>query len=218
MKSNVNSKDYWDRRFGTGDWASKGGFSQTRYFAEAQIPLLGVSSEFEGTLCDFGCGAGDAFPVYRGAFPRAKLKGVDFSAEAIRLCTERYRELGEFYCGTVEDVPHSDVIICSNVIEHIDDDVDVVKRLLERCRKLYVVVPYKEQPLSLEHLRQYDEDSFAIFNLIRRVVYLSKGWSNYGKDLWVGVYLKNIARAALGRPLQRQRRQILFEFNGSISK
>lgn len=214
MKRNINVTDYWNDRFGTGDWANKGGFSQTRHFAEAQISLLNLPSHFGATLCDFGCGAGDAFPVYRAAFPKAKLIGVDFSAEAIRLCKERYGELAPFYCGTVEDVPKVEVVIASNVIEHFEDDMYAVRRLLEVCKSLYVVVPYKEQPLSSEHLRQYHEDSFSMLKPIRHVVFLSRGWSQYDSDLWINVYLRNVARAALGRPLVFRGRQILFEFTG----
>ncbi len=209
----INSKSYWDKRFGSGDWEAKGGFSQTRLFAESQIIHLNIEKEFSGTICDFGCGAGDAFPVYRYQYPNAKLIGVDFSEDAIRLCVERYGDIANFYCAEAKDIPPSDVIICSNVLEHIVDYTAVMRNLIARCKLLYVIVPYRESPLCSEHVRHYDEKSFSEFRPRSKTVFLSKGWSQYGINLWYGVYFKNILRAAVGRPLVRQGKQIIFEFS-----
>lgn len=211
---NINTLDYWDGRFGSGDWEINRGFFQTRAFAESQVSHLSLPKNFSGSLCDFGCGAGDAFPVYRATYPFAKLIGVDFSGEAIRLCREKYSTIAEFIQGDIISVPFSDIIITSNVLEHLDSDKEVVNELLERCKKLFVIVPYNERNFGGEHLRFYDENSFADLFPVRKVVFLSKGWSLYGIDLWYQVYLKNIARFILGRPLLVQKKQILFEFQG----
>ena len=119
----VNSEEYWNFRFGSGDWSAKAGFSQTEGFASSQVGRFGLGRDFRGSLCDFGCGAGDSFPIYRAAFPEAKLFGVDFSKEAIALCKSRFEALATFACGGIDAVPHCDVIVCSNVLEHLDDDV-----------------------------------------------------------------------------------------------
>src|SRR4051812_13831088 len=138
--NNPNTIDYWDKRFKTGDWQDKGGFSQTHCFAVAQLPHLGLDVSFSGAICDFGCGAGDSFPVYRRAFPGASLFGVDFSDAAIDICRARYSAIATFRTGGVEAVPDSDVIICSNVLEHVDDDEAIVSALKAHCSKLFVVV------------------------------------------------------------------------------
>jgi len=211
---NINTKAYWDARFSSGDWASNGGFVQTRWFAEAQIRHLQISRNFSGTLCDFGCGAGDAFPVYRKAFPGARLLGVDVSDGAIALCKERYGNIADFRRGGADMIPEVDIIICSNVIEHVDDDVGLVEELIARCARLYMIVPYKESPLIAEHVHSYDETSFASLSPSQATTFLSKGWSEYGRSLWLRFYLGNVVRAVLGRPLRPRRRQILFEFRG----
>lgn len=215
-EKNINTLGYWNTRFGTGDWASKGGYSQTHLFAKAQLPLLHIPSDFTGTICDFGCGAGDAFPVYHQAWPQAKLLGIDFSSEAIKLCTERYRKVAEFVCGDISTIPKVDIIVCSNVLEHLDDDKGVVVQLLKRCKKLYIIVPYKEAPLSSEHIRFYDMDSFATYAPQQKLVFLSRGWSFFGLNLYWNIYLKNIARLLLGIKFCYQRKQILFEFRGCV--
>ena len=210
----VNSMTYWDGRFGSGDWQIKGGFSQTRAFAESQVTILDIESSFSGTLCDFGCGAGDAFPTYRQAFPAARLVGVDFSLEAIALCQNRYSDIAEFFCGTTDAVPKCDIIICSNVLEHVDDDEAVVSSLLKRCRKLFAIVPYREAPLSLEHLRQYSERSFHNLQPAEVCIFKSKGWGLSGFSAIWQIYIKNIFRFMVCRPTISNGRQIMFVFNG----
>lgn len=217
MKKNINTIDYWDRRFSTGDWASKGGYSQTKMFAEAQLPFLRIPLDYTGSICDFGCGAGDAFPVYRRAWPQATLYGVDFSAAAIKLCEERYGHLANFLRGDIGAVPEVDIIICSNVLEHLDDDIVVVQQLLKKCNKLYVTVPYKEQPLCSEHIRSYDETSFSNFAVARKVIFKSRGWSEFGLRSVAGFYIDNIRRFLKNQPLRRRKLQILFEINGILS-
>lgn len=215
-EKNINTIDYWNTRFGSGDWANKGGYSQTQLFAEAQMPFLHIPADFTGSICDFGCGAGDSFPVYHRAWPKAKLLGIDFSASAIKLCEERYGKVAEFVCGDISSLAKVDVIICSNVLEHLDNDTSVVEKLLKQCKTLYVIVPYKEHPLSDEHIRSYDKNSFATFPVQRKVIFLSRGWSFLGLQLYWDIYLKNIARFLLGRNLCYQRRQILFEFSNCV--
>lgn len=213
-RENVNSAEYWNHRFGTGDWARLGGFHQSRWFAEAQVRHYGMDKAFAGTLCDFGCGAGDAFPVYRREFPSARLVGVDFAADGIDLAKQRYGELAEFICGDITRVPVVDVIVCSNVIEHIEDDVALARQLLERCARLLVVVPYRERDLISEHLRSYDEHSFDALSPLRHKIFTTKGWSEYGLELYWDIYAKNLPRALLRRSLRERKRQILFEFRG----
>ena len=207
----INSVDYWNARFGSGDWASKGGCTQTQLFAEAQLPYLPIVPSFAGSICDFGCGAGDAFSVYRKAWPHAKLLGVDFSAEAIQLCAERYGQIAEFVCGDINAVPEVDIIICSNVLEHLEDDKSVVSRLLGKCKTLYVVVPYREHSLSSEHVRNYDENYFSEFTVVRKVIFKSRGWTEFGVRSIARIYLKNIFQYLMGQPIRRRRMQILFE-------
>ena len=215
-RRNINSLDYWNRRFVTGDWARLDGHQQTRSFAEAQVPLYGLPRDFAGSLCDFGCGAGDAFPVYKAAFPRASLTGIDFSAGAIELARERHGSIAAFVCGDIRAVPRFDVIVCSNVLEHIEDDLGLARQLRERCGTLLLVVPYREQNLIDEHLRAYDEHSFDALNPVRHDVFCARGWSEFGLDLYWHIHAKNIARAVVRRRLRRRKQQVIFEF-GQLS-
>lgn len=210
--NNINTRAYWNKRFDSGDWENNGGRNQTQQFAISQVPFLDIPKIQTGTILDFGCGLGDAFPIYRKTFPYAKLIGVDISEKAINKCKEKYGQLGEFIFGDVTVVPSVDIIISSNVFEHLDDDKKIANHLLSKCKKLYIIVPYKEQePLSQEHIRSYDENYFDEFNVESYSVFSCLGWSETGfRDLFYSIYLKNILKFILGINKRRQRKQIIF--------
>lgn len=209
---NINTREYWEGRFSSGDWENASGRTQTRDFAEALVPRLGLDETFQGTLLDFGCGLGDAFPVYRQHFPQAKLLGMDLSAHAVRKCRQRYGDVAQFMQGDVAQAPEADIVVTSNVLEHLDDDISVARMLLARCRQLFIVVPYREWPRDKEHVRSYDDFSFSALKPIRRTVFASRSWSEFGWRLWRKIYLKNLLRTLAGRSRRRRRLQVMYEF------
>lgn len=216
MAENVNSQAYWDHRFASGDWEKKNGRWQTQSFARGQLPHLKLPRDFAGTILDFGCGLGDAIPVYREYFPKARLMGMDISSQAVELCREKHGRAAVFLQGKAEDVPAGiDVILASNVLEHLDDDLAVAQTLREKCAELYIVVPYREAPLFGEHVNSYDENHFSALGPCERTIFPCRGWSAYGRERWVQIHFKNIFRFLLGRPLRRRNLQILFHFKGS---
>lgn len=213
--NNINTKSYWDKRFKSGDWEAKSGRNQTKQFAVTQIKHFELNREFKGTILDFGCGMGDAFPIYRKAYPNAELIGLDFSNEAIKRCHETYSHLGKFICGDYSVVPSVDIIIASNVFEHLTNDLEIAKELLKRCKCLFVIVPYKEEkhynPFH-EHINSYDEESFnQLTNSCSWKIFKSKGWGEGGLKLYYSIYLKNMARLLLGRKTQKVGKQIMYK-------
>lgn len=219
MSANINTREYWDARFASGDWEKKQGRSQTAGFARAQIARFGISPDFSGTLLDFGCGLGDSFPVYRRQYPKARLIGVEISAAAVASCTAKYGGLAEFIAGDHRAVPEADVIVSSNVFEHLTDDLAIARTLLSRCRDLYITVPYREAlPLLHEHVNQYDESHFAALGPSTTQVFPCEGWSEYGWPLWYSIRLKNLGRLLMGRPLRHRNLQIMFRLRGTLAR
>jgi SAM-dependent methyltransferase len=210
---NINTKAYWDKRFSSGDWENKNGRKQTKDFALAQIRNFDLPNKFSGTILDFGCGMGDSFPIYKNAYPNAKLIGIDISISAIKKCKEMYGSLGSFISGSHEDVPMVDVIISSNVFEHLTDDLEIAKKLIEKCNKLFIIVPYKENILpGNEHVNTYDEFYFKKIGTYDYEIFVSKGWGEHGLTLLYEIYLKNILRLLFGKPLLKRSKQIMFKF------
>ena len=216
MIDNPNTRNYWEQRFSTGDWESKGGRGQTESFARGQIPYLKIGANFDGTLLDFGCGFGDAMPVYKEQYPKAKLIGMDISHSAIEMCRTKYGSIASFIHGDYASVPEVDIVIASNVFEHLTDDRQIAKSLLSKCKSLYVIVPYKECPLFPEHVNTYDENYFSGLGKYDCRVFPCAGWSQYGlRGLWYQVHFRNLFRLLLQKPLCRRNKQNLFHFDAS---
>lgn len=213
--ANINTKSYWDSRFSSGDWEQKDGRSQTIDFALSQISKFDIPKTFSGTILDFGCGLGDALQIYRKAWPESKLLGFDISIEAIKKCQQKYGKLGKFINGSSKDVPKVDIIIASNVFEHLTGYIAIAEELLTKCNTLYIIVPYKEiihlNP-DHEHVNSFTENSFnEISKNISFKIYKSRGWGEDGMNLYINVYLKNIIRIVFGRELRYKASQIMFK-------
>ena len=216
MQNNINTQEYWEQRFSSGDWEANRGRWQTASFARGHLPYLGIPRNFAGVMLDFGCGLGDAMPIYRESFPKARLMGVDISPRAIELCQQKYGNMATFMQGDFRVVPPVDIIIASNVLEHLSQDRAVVRTLLSRCKDLYIIVPYKEWPLYPEHVNTYDENYFPGLSDYEWKVFPCEGWSSYGRHLWYEIRIKNIVRYLLGRQLLRRAMQIMFHFRGLL--
>ncbi len=212
---NINTKSYWDNRF-KGDWEAKSGRSQTASFAKSQIPHLDIESEFDGTILDFGCGLGDAMPVYRGFYPKAKLLGVDISSVGIEKCRKTYGHLAEFLIGTEKEVPNVDIVIASNVFEHLTNDKEVAKEILRKAGRLYIIVPYMEEPLMDEHVNSYDEFYFSGLNVLWFKVFHAEGWTESGFRLFK-LRVRNLIRLLTGQAMRPRSSQIMFCLAGAVA-
>lgn len=210
---NINTREYWDERFSSKDWTRKGGNTQSYNHASKFLTALEIPNEFRGRICDFGCAEGDAFPLYRKYWRHAELIGVDFSAEAVKRARKKYGSIATFECGDHTDVKPCDVIICAHTIEHMENDLEVVQHLRHKSKQLFIIVPYKENPIGKEHLRTYDEESFSDLRPCRYQI-LDAGWQYAGLRLLYEVYLKNLARPLFGKKMVKCPKQIIFEFGG----
>ena len=161
---NINTKEYWETRFKTGNW-NNNGQRQTREYALANIKNLNLSSDFSGSILDFGCAQGDAIPIYIESFPKAKISGIDISESAIATCKRRFGNIAEFDSGDFSIISPKDVIIASHIMEHLTNDKNIVRDLLSKCKNLFVFVPFKENPLYHEHVNYYDEYYYEEFNI-----------------------------------------------------
>lgn len=217
MSMNINTKEYWEHRFSSNDWERNNGRWQTENFAKGQIMHLKISSNFSGSLLDFGCGLGDAIPIYKQAYPCARLIGIDISQSAIDQSRDKYGDIAEFMQGDHNNVPDVDIIIASNVFEHLSNDRDIAKHLLNKCTSLFIIVPYRELRLCSEHINSYDKHYFSGLGEHKCTIFPCVGWTEYGLHrLWYNIYFKNIFRPLLGKKPASRNMQIMFSFKNSF--
>jgi hypothetical protein len=127
-----------------GHWESNGGRGQTAGFAKCFVKNVTIPLD-DFSLLDVGCALGDASPVFKSAYPKARLFGCDVSEVAIERCKTDYGHIADFFKSGLEELSGSwDVIYCSNVLEHFREYMQAASWLVSKCRIAYIVTPYFE--------------------------------------------------------------------------
>ena len=101
------------------------------------------------SLLDAGCGEGFVVDYLSRRNPDLKLTGIDVSEEAIEYAKTHFGERARFRPGSVYKLPFSDksfdTVLCSEVLEHLDDPNRAVAELKRVARK-YVVITVPHEP------------------------------------------------------------------------
>jgi SAM-dependent methyltransferase len=127
-----------------------------RYIKKLIRPL-----QFRSVL-DVGCGQGSLLEELIGEFPGIEPHGVDLSPAGLEIARRRVPN-GEF---ATLDLTHGttgrtyDLLICSEVLEHIEDDVTAMKNLRSMCAGYLVVTTVQGrmrrfEPEAVGHVRNY---------------------------------------------------------------
>lgn len=166
MNDDINSKDYWERRFQS-DWNDKGGPSQSRFFARIALTNLpdwfthGIRID-RPTICDWGCAEGSGTSELAAGLS-VPVTGVDFSEEAIASASATYGHL-EFLCRNVlsESMPVYDIVFSSNTLEHFQNPWEVFDKLSEFARlHIVMLLPFEEYRRISEHFHTFDAKDMA---------------------------------------------------------
>jgi SAM-dependent methyltransferase len=118
------------------------------------------SLEFE-TVLDVGCGQGSLLAELFSKFPHIKAYGVDISPVAVGLAGKRVPQ-GEFRVLDITNcrlAKKFDLVICSEVLEHIPDDLRALANLAQMTEKYLVVSTVQGRMRRFEtmvgHVRNY---------------------------------------------------------------
>ena len=118
------------------------------------------------TVLDVGCGKGEL--AYDLAVRcRARVTGVDRNPAALRFAEARFRAPDlSFVESDIYDwePPHTfDVVVLSNVLEHLSDRVGLLRRLVDACtpKRVLIRVPSVERDWTVPLRRQLDMAYFS---------------------------------------------------------
>lgn len=152
----VTSREYWNRRFDSGDWETNQGAQQTRYFYSLLVTLLPdwlkdrIRSE-NLSITDFGCAEGQGIPILNAELG-GHITGVDISDIAIETAKAIYEQF-HFEIGDVwQYSQETDVAVLSNIAEHFPDPYELLRKISKIVKKyIIVMVPLEENNLMAEH-------------------------------------------------------------------
>lgn len=120
------------------------------------------------SILDVGCGEGFTLEELRLKGIGKKLEGVDFLPRAIELGQKEHPKL-DLKVGDIFDLKYPDnsfdVVVCSEVLEHIPDPEKGLRELV-RVSKGYCVLSVPNEPF------------FMLGNFLR-----GKNWSRLGNDI-----------------------------------
>lgn len=154
--------------------------SRNDFTYQVAIKLIHKYNFYNKKILDIGCGTGtlDFYIAQNGGF----VNGIDVSNKAIDIASKSAKSMN--LSSNVNflkvDFPKFfpkekfDMIICTEILEHIDDDFGAVKKIKKMLRKKGVVIatsPSSNSPLykmglldkfdsSAGHLRRYTKDSY----------------------------------------------------------
>jgi 2-polyprenyl-3-methyl-5-hydroxy-6-metoxy-1,4-benzoquinol methylase len=190
---NINTPEYWDKVY------------QHEYENKADGHRLdterfdSILEEVEDgkTILDYGCGLGIFLQYAKFKKPNLNVYGMDFSPYALSVTKKRVpdaRLVLDF-----KNLPHDlgqgdyfDYIVCQHVLEHVDDDMALIKKFQKYLTKdgtLILVLPINDDPWH-EHIRIYKQedveammDELGVFYKIEHRVIANKIKKISGKPM-----------------------------------
>lgn len=119
-------------------------------------------------IIDVGCGSGELLAQINKFYPAKNLFGFDISSKAIKLAKKNFPKLN-FFQGNLIKIPKKfegkfKTIICSEVLEHLENDLAAIKnleRLSQKNSLVFVSVPsltahWSQLDKSVGHFRRYE--------------------------------------------------------------
>lgn len=145
----------------------------THYFTKERLAFYTqVRQQLEqlelrpANVLDVGCGSGHLLAGLKDLYPAAGMTGVDFSAESIKLARQLHPAL-TFDVLSIFELDRLgrefDLVLCTEVIEHLEEADMAVESLLSRCRTggtLVITVPHGRRDTFAGHFNFWTPESF----------------------------------------------------------
>lgn len=148
-KSAAFYDEYYKRRGVEVNWALKGVMAYV---------LDELKKQKVKSVLDIGCGAGAM--LERCEKSNIASSGFDFSHEAIKIC-RKFRGLSNVWVGNATNaenfIVNYDAYLCLEVLEHIENDIGVIKCLRSQSLFIFAVPSWASKGSS--HVRCFGNDN-----------------------------------------------------------
>lgn len=166
--SEVNTKEYWNKRFEEGDWEKYDGDIQSRFFAELACKMFPLFLQMDlqknnWTVQDIGCAEGGGTAYLAKHFPACRFVGMDFSDAAIAKASQHYPQCRFEVADVYQELPKADVIFSSNMLEHLKDVHSVFSKLCNLSTKYTILLlPFEDESDIDEHINRFEDSFFPL--------------------------------------------------------
>lgn len=164
MEQNLASNVEFYDQIWLNDWQDMERLNPTARHLQRMIIKLVSRCGPISSLADIGCGMGVNTKSLAEAFPNVEITGTDLSPNILKIA--------EAYVGASPRIDYAsldlgkaaldrqfDLVLCNQVLEHIEDDVTAIKHLDQMCKKyLLITVPggrYNSTSELNGHFRHY---------------------------------------------------------------
>ena len=176
------------------------------YHRKRLIREIIKNNSLKGKILDVGCGDGTFLSLFQES--TNQLYGCDISEKAIEFAKLRFGDIATFTTGDITDISslkgEFDVIICTEVLEHIEDDELALKTLYHKLKEgghLIISTPHMKKYWTQDdeadgHVRRYEKEELE--NKIAKTGFIiCESWT------W-GYPLFHLYHKVILRPIQRQ--------------
>jgi len=160
------SDAYIDYNAAWAQWDDMIKYSPAPFHRRRLIMRLMQDISFESAI-DVGCGNGELLLTIEKRYPHARLLGIDVSTHIIASNRRQFPRMS-FYCvdiGVERLSEQSDLVVCSEVLEHIADARQAMLHLRQMCKRyLILTVPCgKVFPIdrAVGHFRHFSAQQMA---------------------------------------------------------
>ena len=175
--------NYYDKYHSTNPivkWMMKG-------FKDAISELLDIAGKEFCQICETGCGEGEITSFIKDMYQNAEIDAFDISEKVIAEASEKIHGIN-FYTGNIytmevrkpgEAEKHIlnkgryDLVICSEVLEHLEDPEQALKNIKELCNENGFILLSVPRNLSGEYATWQEEST-------GRILEIHRGISNIG--------------------------------------
>lgn len=166
---------------------------QSFYYPMFRKVVDEVRARHPSSVLEVGCGSGGLADLLTRRRD-VTYRGFDFSPVAVRNASQRYPDIGDFFVGDALDstsYAHTyDLIVCTEVLEHITRDLDVVS-MWRPGADCVCSVPNFDYPTHVRHFRDEDEVmrryspliDITSISRVAKPVLVGKTWRQYFRQL-----------------------------------
>jgi len=132
----------------------KCGFEKSEYY-NVWFELIGfLPPDKSISITDVGCGTGQLLQMLEH-YNYCNLMGFDFSDIALKEAIEK-TQFASIYYGNIHNTRViSDVIICTEVLEHIENDCEVLEKF--EAKQIIITVPEFNDPAHVRYFESVED-------------------------------------------------------------